>query len=225
MAAITAKKLEKAIEKALVEWLSPLGFRAEQGGCSRWENDIYVYMGCVVTRIGGINRVKPVGQMGFRSSQAIYQAFMHDRDIPSPDRSVDLQADYAHFARSWSSDMRCQSEEDLLAFLESLRIFVMEKLYPTLAAFSEPGAVVDLYLGYDEKDRHSLELPGWHGHGSALKALILARLYRPDAYEILKKRYQPIFEQLLPELRERVTRLLAYLDQQVLSPVAESLAK
>jgi hypothetical protein len=222
MTAMTAKKLEKSIEKALLEWLLPLGFYAEDGGgCARWKDDVYVYIGCVVTRIGGVNRVKPVGQMGFKSSQRIYQAFMHDKSLPSPNRSVDLQADYAHFARSWSEDMRCQSVEDLDVFLDGLRVFVLEKLYPTLNSYTEPSQVVELYLKYDETNRACLDLPGWHGYSSALKALILARLYRAGVYESLRKRYQPVFEQLMPEYKERVIKLITYLDQRELPHIVE----
>ncbi len=220
MTAIPTKKLEKVIDKKLLEWLEPLGFYAEDGGgCARWENDVYVYIGCIVTRIGGVNCIRPFGQMGFKVTQRIFQAFMHDRNLHSPKMAVDLQADFAHFARNWTEDMHCQDEEDLNSFLGELRSFVLNKLYPTLTIYVEPRQVLDLYLEYDETDRRCLELPGWHGYSSALKALILARLYRVEVYASLRKRYQPIFEPLIPEYKEQVSKLIAYLDQKELSPL------
>lgn len=218
MTALTVKKLEKVVQKALIEWLSPLGFTLESnGGCGRWQGDIYTYIGCVVNRVGGLNRIRPFGQMGFLHRKKIFSAFMSDNQEESNKIAVDLQADYAHFMRSWNADMRCQNEEEVDEFLSALHSFVFDRLYPTLTAFADPIQVLDLYIKYDETNRTSFDLPGWSGHSSALTAMILARLHAPHEYPALKKRYQPIFDQLLPEYKGRAEKLIAYLDQEKLA--------
>jgi hypothetical protein len=219
MTQLTSKKLEKAVQKALIEWFSPLGFvREDNGGCGRWENDRYTYIACIVSRVGGENRVLPFGQMGFKETKEIYQAFMHDKNLPSPNISVDLQVGYAHFMHDWRARMLCESVEELDAFLKELHDFIFNKLYPTLSAFTEPRQVLELYLKKNE-DPRDFALPAWSGYGSALTGLILARLYAPENYAELKVRYHPIIDPLLPEYKERAMKLIAYLDQEELTPL------
>lgn len=222
MTVIPVKKLEKIVGKACLEWLKPLGFVLEEnGGCGRWENDIYTYIGCVVVRVGGVNRIEPFGQMGFKDNQAIYQNFMLDKTLPIPDISVNLQAAYGNFMRDWNAYILCQHEEEVEATLVKLKAFIFDKLYPTLMRYTEPKLLLDLYIKHDETNKANFDLPVFKGYSSALTALIIARLHAPEHYETLKKRYEPIFERLLvPEYKERSANLIAYLDQNELTPLA-----
>jgi hypothetical protein len=58
MTAISVKKLDKAIDLALLTWLSPQGFvAADGGGVERWDENRYDYVGCIVNRVGGENAI------------------------------------------------------------------------------------------------------------------------------------------------------------------------
>lgn len=221
MKEMPVKKLERVVQKSLIEWLSPIGFTLEDnGGCGRRQGDMYTYIACIVTRIGGANRVMPFGQMGFLHRKRIYSAFMSDDPDESNKIAVDLQVKYAHFTRDWNADMRCQYEEELDDFLESLRAFIMDKLYPTLMAYVEPRKLLELYLKKDETDPKGFDLPNGFDYSSALTALILARLHGPEHYAELKQRYKPVFAELTqPQNIERVGKLIAYLDQPELTPI------
>lgn len=221
MTVIPLKKLEKIVTKALLEWLAPLGFSArDSGSCERWQSDIYTYIGCVVNRVGGINRIDPFGQMGFAHTQKIYSHFMSDDPAESNKIAVDLQAAYGNFMRDWNTYILCQHEEEVEAMLVKLKTFIFDKLYPTLMRYTEPKLLLDLYIKHDETNKANFDLPIFKGYSSALTALIIARLHSPEHYETLKKRYQPIFDRLLvPEYKERSAKLIAYLDQTELTPL------
>ncbi|GGY30077.1 hypothetical protein [Paludibacterium paludis] len=214
MTVIAVRKLDKAISQALLEWLSPHGFiAAEGGGVERWLGNRYDFIGAVVNRVGGLNRISPFGQMGFSDRKNIYSYFMSDNPQESSKIAVDVQLKYAHFVKSWTTDMLCQEIEQLDAFLAELRVFVFEKLYPALQAYDSPEKILAAYLKKNEKDRRSFDPPSWFGFSSALTGLILARLYSPEDYPGLKQRYAGEFEGLDEEKLSRGKRLIAYLDQ------------
>jgi len=214
MTVLPFKKLEKIVDKAMLEWFAPLGFvRASSGGVERWQGDRYDYLGCVVNRIGGLNRVSPFGQMGWLHRKGIFSHFMSDDPAESNKIAVDVQLRYAHFMKDWTADMRCQHEEELEAFLPQLRNFVMGQLYPALMSYATPEQVLALYLKKNEKDRRSFDPPSWSGYSSALTGLILARLHGAEHYEALKRRYAGEFADLDPDTLARANRLIAYLDQ------------
>jgi hypothetical protein len=213
MTFISTKKLEKAIERALLDWLSPYGFEsAEGGGVERWKDNRYDFIGTVVCKIGGENRISPFGQMGFRDRKKIYSHFIHE-DRQEPEKfAIDATFKYAHFVHDWTADMRCQQVEELESFLQNLKTFVIERLLPCLLSYDTPQKVLALYIKKNEKDRRSFSPPSWHGYSSALTVLILARLYEPQNYEPLKKRYWGAFEDLDTETMKRALRLIEYLD-------------
>lgn len=213
MTFISTKKLEKAIDRSLLNWLSPCGFKlAEGGGVERRKDNRYDFIGTVVRKIGGENRITPFGQMGFRDRENIYSHFIHE-DHKEPDKfAIDATFMYAHFMHDWTADMRCQQLEELEGFLHSLQTFVIERLLPCLLSYDTPQKILALYIKKNEKDRRSFSPPRWHGYSSALTALILARLYEPNNYEPLKKRYWGEFEDLDQEKMKRVLRLIEYLD-------------
>jgi hypothetical protein len=213
MAFISPKKLDRVIDKAMLELMTPFGFvAANSGGIERWQDDRYDYMGCVVNQIGGTTRVSPFGQMGFGRIQKIYSHFMSDDPAASNDIAVDVQHKYAHFVKDWTADMRCQQVEHLDVFLKDLLGFVSGQLYPALMAYSSPDKVLDAYLHKNESDRRSFDPPSWFGASSALTGLILARLHGPIHYSSLKQRYSVQFADLGQEKLERVSRLLGYLE-------------
>lgn len=221
MATISEKKLKKLVDKKLFEWLAPLGFvMTENGGCERWQNGVYTYIACIVDRLGGVNRIKPFGQMGFLQIQKIYSHFMSDDPAESNKIAVDLQANYANFMRDWTAYIPCQNEEDVDTMQVKLKAFIFDKLYPTLTRYATPEQVLALYLKYDETKKPNFDLPVFHGHSSALGALIIARLHAPQYYEKLKKRYQPVIAELMfPDEIQRCANLIAYLDQKELTPI------
>ncbi len=214
MTVIAVKQLDKAISQALLEWLSPQGFvAAEGGGVERWQGNRYDFIGAVVNRIGGENRISPFGQMGFSETQRIYSHFMSDSPRESNKIAVDVQLKYAHFMKDWTADMRCQEHEQLKDCLTQLRIFIMDRLYPALLSYDTPEKVLAAYLKKNEKDRRSFDPPSWAGFSSALTGLILARLYGPEHYAALKQRYAGEFEGLDEDKSACAKRLIAYLDQ------------
>lgn len=214
MTVIAVRKLDKSISKALLEWLSPHGFMAaEGGGVERWQGNRYDFIGAVVNRIGGENRISPFGQMGFADRKKIHSHFMSDNLQESSKIAVDVQLKYAHFVKSWTVDMLCQEIEQLDAFLAELRFFVLERLYPALLVYDTPEKVLSAYLKKNEKDRRSFDPPSWFGFSSALTGLILARLHSPEHYPGLKQRYAGEFDGLDEEKLSRAKRLIAYLDQ------------
>ena len=213
MSFISTKKLEKAIARSLLDWLAPYGFKlAEGGGVERWIDNRYDFIGTVVCKIGGENRISPFGQMGFRDRKKIYSHFIHD-DQKEPEKfAIDATFKYADFVHDWTADMRCQQVEELEGFLQGLQVFVIERLLPCLLSYDTPQKILALYIKKNEKNRRSFSPPSWHGYSSALTALILARLYEPNNYEPLKKRYWGEFEDLDQEKMKRVLRLIEYLD-------------
>lgn len=214
MTAIAVKTLRTRVNGALLEWFAPLGFRpASSGGVERWQGDRYDYIGCVVNRIGGENRITPFGQMGWGERKKIYSHFMSDDPAESNKIAVDVQIEYSDFMRDFNAAFRCQSADDVDEFLESLKSFVRDRLYPALMACATPRQVFAMYLKKDENDPRSFDPPGWSGASSALTGLILARLYAPEHYAAMKVRYQPQFVGLTPETLQRAERLIAYLDQ------------
>jgi hypothetical protein len=216
MTVLPLKKLHKIVNQAMLEWFTPLCFvRASSGGVERWQDDRYDYLGCVVKRIGGLNRVSPFGQMGFGHIQRLHSHFMSDDPIESNKIAVDVQLQYANFTKDWTADMRCQHEEELEAFLPQLRSFVMDRLYPALMSYATPEQVLALYLKKNHSSPTDFDPPVWQGYNaaSALTGLILARLHGPGHYETLKRRYAGEFADLDVDTLMRANRLIAYLDQ------------
>jgi hypothetical protein len=213
MTFISPKKLDRAIDKAMLELMAPLGFvAASSGGIERWQGDRYDYMGCVVNKIGGTTRVSPFGQMGFGHIKRLYSHFMSDDPAASDQIAVDVQLKYAHFVKDWVAHMSCEQVEHLDCFLKELMDFVTGQLYPALMAYSSPEEVLAAYVRKNESDRRSFDPPTWFGVSSALTGLILARLHDPAHYASLKQRYSAQFLDLGHERLERANRLLAYLD-------------
>ena len=216
MTVLPIKKLCKVVDHSMLEWFAPLGFvRLSGGGVERWKDDRYDYLGCVVNRIGGENRISPFGQMGWRHHQEIYAHFMSDDPVESNKIAVDVQLRYANFVRDWAIGMHCQHEEELQTFLSQLRSFVMDQLYATLTSYATPEQVLALYLKKNEKSRTNFDPPVWSGYSaaSALTGLILARLHGPQHYETLKRRYAGEFAALDAETLARTDRLIHYLEQ------------
>lgn len=231
MMVIPQKKLVKIVSNSLKEWLSPLGFSKEDcggvdgGGVFRWQGDVYTFIGCRAIRIGGENRIVPFGQMGFLHLQKIYTYFMAD----SPESAaklnqlaVDFQVGYQHYMKDWNAYIPCQHEEEVEAALATLKAFIFDYLYPMLTAYTSPEELLPLYEALDDKDPTSFNIPVFDGFSSALGVLIIARLHQPDVYPAFKKRYQSIIydpQEPPDELTERADRLIAYLDQEELTPL------
>jgi hypothetical protein len=216
MTVIPVKKLDKTVDTAMLEWLSPLGFgRAGPGGVERWRGNRYDFLGCVVNRVGGENHVRPFGQMGFGHIQRVYSHFMSDDPAESNKIAVDVQLRYANFMKSWTAALRCQHEEELQEFLAKLRSFVMDELYPALMSYSTPEQVLALYINKNEKSPTDFDPPVWSGYNaaSALTGLILARLHGEENYVALKRRYSGELADLDVDTTARATRLIGHLDQ------------
>lgn len=212
-------RIEKATDKALYEWLNPLGFTQDNsGGCCRWEGDVFTYIACTFASYGDQNDVRPFGQIGFRQSSQIYRFFMLDKDPALLDHAVSMTADYANFVNSYSDCLICNSMDEIGEFLEKLKLFVLNQLYPTLMKFTDPVTLVELYRQRDESQPKSFELPKWYGIQSAMTGIILARLFAPQHYDELLKRYRPLIDRLEanPEKYERAKKLLSYLESEPL---------
>jgi hypothetical protein len=213
MTFLSPKKLDRLIDKSMLELMAPVGFvAASSGGIERWQGDRYDYMGCIVNQIGGMTRVSPFGQMGFGHVQRILSYFLSDDPAASNAIAVDVQLKYAHFVKDWTADMRCQQVEHLDGFLKELLGFVSNRLYPALMSYSSPEKVLDAYLKKNERDRTSFDPPSWSGYSSALTVLVLSRLHGPRHYDLLKQRYSNQFDGLRDLTLGRANGLIAYLD-------------
>jgi hypothetical protein len=216
---MTPARLGHAITKTLVDTLQEKGFAPtdaagiDGGSVERWDQGVYMYIGVVVNRIDGVNRITPFAQLGFRDVKKIYAEYMSDNPVEANKRAIDLQVDYCYFSGGkWGDHLRCQEESELAGLLDRISRLASDRILPFLEQNADPRKVLDLYLRYDEKNIHSCDPPGWTGHSSALNALILARLYRPEHYPALKKRYGPIFAPLIPDIKKRAMRLISHLD-------------
>ena len=212
--ALTKRKLETTVRDALADWLGPLGFRpSASGGVERCSDGRYEYVACVVSRVGGENRVQPFAQVGWLRRKKIYSHFMSENPDESNKIAVDVTFRYAHFKRDWTARMVCQTQEQVPAFLESLKMFLTDQMLPAMRSCATPRDALNLYLKKNEDDKTSFDPPSWYGHTSALTALILARLYAPEHFEPLKQRYRRQFEGLDSETLAQSHRLLAYLEK------------
>lgn len=230
MTVIPLKKLNKIIDASLAEWLSLEGFVLEKGvlgGSSviRWQGDMFTDIGCQVIRIGGENRIVPSGMMGFLHTQKIYTHFMADSPEDAAElnkRAVDFQVGYQQIKQDWHAYIPCQHEEEVENALATLKAFIFDDLYPMLTVYTSPEELLPLYQALDENNPTSFNIPVFHGFSSALGVLIIARLHQPDLYPTFKKRYQTIIyppDEPADELTERADRLIAYLDQEELTPL------
>lgn len=147
---------------------------------------------------------------------------MSDDPAESNKIAVEFQADYGNYAKDWKAFIPCQNDEDVEKMLITLKTFIFDKLYPTLTRYATPEQVLDLYIKHDETNKANFDLPVFQGFSSALGALIIARLHAPQHYEKLKKRYQPVLDEVMyppDNISEGITKLIAYLDQKELTPI------
>jgi len=214
------QKLQAGVARVMSDVFLDKGFApVGEGGMERWRGGVYFYVGAIVDRVGEVNRIEAVGQLGFGDVKRISSAFMADDPDKANKIAVHLQVRHCHFTEQPGSHFVCQEEAELPGFLDSLKRFFTEKLLPVLEAHTDPKKVLDLYLSFDEKDVRSCKLPGWFGYSSALGALALARLHGPAHYGELKQRYMSYIRPLIPEIRDRAMDLISYLDQEPLPPL------
>jgi hypothetical protein len=218
MTTLTAKKLEKIVNKAILEILAPFGFVEDKTGgafCDR--GDVYLYVGGLTQRLGvlgkpgGYNQIKPFGQIGFKAVNNIKLTFL-DPGEPIRKATGHFQVQYRHFAGERDAYIGCETEEELPAALEQVRSLVLDQLLPCLEKHTDPKQVLQVYLAHDEHEKNSLGLIGAYDYSTALSGLILARLYGREHYEPLKRRYQHFIDPLRPETKEKALKLIAYLD-------------
>ena len=215
---LTVNSLKKKVGDKLQSWFGPMGFEFENGvdgvELFRWKDNVYTSIACIINRIGGHNRIIPLGQLGFRDTNEIYQRFMLDPDLPIPNRSVDLTIKYSNLENDWNAKITCNEEKELDDMYSKLQDAILEKLFPALTEYSDPNKLVKLYVEKNETDSSDLNLPAWHGYSSAVTGLILSKLYAPKYYETLKKRYEALFEKELSqeETRAKVDALISHLE-------------
>ncbi|WP_029922628.1 hypothetical protein [Nevskia soli] len=212
MTTVSASKLEKLVDKTILDSLAPFGFvKDETGGSFCDRGDVYLYVGGLTRRLGGKNRIEPFGQVGFASANRIKFAFM-EPGKPIRKATGTFQVHYRHFAGERDAYIGCETEEELPHALERVRDLTLHRLLPCLEKHTDPKQVLQAYIAHDEHQKNSLGLLGAHDYNTALSGLILARLYGREHYEPLKRRYQHFIEPLMPELKEKALKLIAYLD-------------
>ena len=212
MSMLPASKLEKVIDRELKAHLASYGFKREKGGgCYRWDDDRYTYIGCVVAGSGKYTRVKPFGQAGLLHIQKVYSRFMADDPIEACKRAVTIQGNYSNFRKEANAHIKYQSEDDLPKLLSELFEFVDQELLPWLDSMWEPKKIIELYINKDENKPRDLELPVWHGAGSALTVLIVSALHAPDLFPALYERYKCVIGKLNPKSKVKAEKLVEYL--------------
>lgn len=225
MTNITASKLEKIVNKTVLDVLAPHGFvKDETGGSFCDRGDVYLfvagltqYLGVIGQR-GGRNQIRPFGQVGFAATNKIYFSFM-EPGRPVRKATGEFQVDYRHFAGERDAFIGCETEEELPAALEQVKALVLGRLLPCLEKHTDPKEALRVYVEHDEHQKNSLGLVGAHNYSTALSGLILARLYGREHYEPLKRRYQFFIDPLIPEIKEKALKLIAYLDSDQLPPL------
>jgi hypothetical protein len=208
---IPRSRLERHLNKLALSILKPLGFKGEDGGCLREFNGGAQYFAISVTDTGGKNSVMPFGQTGLLSPHSINDHFC------GPMRMLGLgqfQVDYPHFTGIPIKGRPCQTPADLPETEAWLHDFLLNKMVPCLEKYSDPHAILQAYLAHDETQKNTTDVLTWHGWNSAATGLIYARLYGPEHYTGLKQRYARIFAPLLPEYKNQMNGLLAYLDKE-----------
>jgi hypothetical protein len=213
IATLPVGRLDRAIDKTLLAALQPLGFSREGAGCgyARWDSAKSQYLGVITQCVGGKNRIEPFAQVGFADVTRIMDAFMNP-GAPTRKVSCNLQMRYSYFAGRYDGHIPCQTEAELPKALGQVREFVLDELLPCAERYSDPKRALEAYLDYDENDRKSLKIPSWFGYSSALCGLILARLHGRNHYEGLRRRYWKIFAPLIPDIKEKALKIMAYLD-------------
>ncbi len=216
MTKITYKKLERALDERLEVLLSPYGFELQDGGgCYKWENGVYYFIGCIVTTVGGERKIVPAGQVGLEATKKLYQQFMIENIDDAPNISVDVTVKYGNLKNDRKAFIPCETADDLDQALSMVEDFVMKDLYPLLKDLSDPLKMLDLYRQKDEKNSAGLELPVWNVISSPITALILSSLYSPSDYPIFKERYGYIFDGMSEEYKPRVRKLIEHLETNV----------
>ncbi len=180
-----------------------------------------MFVGGLVQRIGGKNRITPFGQIGFAATNRIYFAFI-EPGKPLRKATGEFQVEYRHFAGERDAYIGCETEEELPQALDHVQDLILNRLLPCLEKHTDPKQVLQVYVTHDEHQKNSLGLIGAYDFSSALSGLILARLYGREHYEPLKRRYKFFFEPLRPETKEKALKLIAYLDHDPLPDLPDS---
>jgi hypothetical protein len=216
MTNITIAKLEKRVDKTILDALSSSGFEKDDtGGSFCDKGSVYLFIGSLTQRIAGKNRIAPFCQVGFAETNRIYFSFMNPGE-PAGKATGDLQVHYRHFAGELNAYIGCETEEELPRALERVKDLVVNRMLPCLEKYSSPEHVLQAYVDHDENQKNSLGIVGAHDYSSALSGLILARLYGREFYEPLKRRYRPFIDPLMPAIKEKALALIAYLDRELL---------
>jgi hypothetical protein len=205
--------------------LRPFGFNKNGsyggGGDGAFSDrgDVYLYVAAVTQHHAGHNKIEPFGQIGFEAVNRIKIPFLEPgRPIRKATGTFKLR--YSHFVQKIGAYIDCETEADVPDALQQVRELVLERMLPCLEKHSDPVQTLQAYLDHDERQVNSVHTSGAHDYSSALDGLILARLYGREHYESLKRRYQFFFDPLMPSIKEKALRLIAYLDDDPL-PVLE----
>jgi hypothetical protein len=211
--------LEKHLNGLALNILKPHGFRHEDDGCLREFEGGAQYVGIAVTDTGGKNSINPFGQTGLLLPLTIKEHFC------GPKRMMGLgqfQVEYSYFSGIPWRGRPCQTQADLPETEVWLHDFLTNQMLPCIKRYSDPREILHAYLLHDEKTKNTTDVLSWNGWGSAVTGLIFAKLYGPEHYVSLRERYSRIFVPLLPEYKEQVLNLLAYLDQDPLPPLSSA---
>jgi len=210
-AKIPRSRLERHLNKLALSILKPLGFKGEDEGCLREFNGGAQYVAISVTDTGQRNSINPFGQTGLVMPHRIEEHFFGRQRMFGLGQ---FQVEHGHFSGDPIHGRPCQTQADLPETEAWLQEFLLNQMVPCLEKHSDPRAILNAYLAHDETQKNTTDALAWKGWKSAATGLIYARLYGPEHYEGLKRRYARIFEPLLPQYKDQVTRLLAYLDQE-----------
>ncbi len=110
---MTSGKLSRDVDKALREWLRPLGFTWDKNfsGCSRWQDGYYIFIACLIQTRGGETRAEPYSWAGFAETRKIIGHY-YSAGGYRPDSSDDIYIEYANFVHSWIKGIICNHVED-----------------------------------------------------------------------------------------------------------------
>ena len=213
--------VEKLIRKDLIDWLGPYGFAPKKGEKGaymvRRQEGILCKIFCLVNPTVGVS-VEPVIFMGFEKVAQIYHHFMKGHSLNAePQMAVDIDLNFDHFQtpKRRNAILECDTEEDVAPMIENLHHYMVELALPILESLTNPQVVLQWYLDRDDNSTiRDGNLMLWSPRSSELIGLILARIYAPDLYEPLKKRYQAVLDRpVYEDLRKGIDNLIQFLEQ------------
>ena len=222
MARPRVSPVKQLIRKNLIDWLGPYGFATQKGEKGayivRRQEETFCEIFFLVNPSSVGVSAEPVMSMCFEKVAQVYHHFMKGHPLDAePQVPAGITLNLGHFQTPKRRNLilKCATEEDVAAMIEDLHHYMVELALPILESLTNPQVVLQWYLDRDDNSTiRDGNLMLWSPRSSELIGLILARIYAPDLYEPLKKRYQAVLDRpVYEDLRKGIDNLIQFLEQ------------